>query len=447
VTAAIIRTPRDQRPDHSGPAGGWTTRFREASAIAPLSLRSAAAARFEAVGFPSTRDEDWRFTPLAKVSQRAWGAASSIQDLTIAQVDQLAMGDSHWHRLVFVNGRLDADLSRVGPLPSGVRLGGLGRALAVDSRPLAQFLGHQAPPDQHPFTALNTALFEDGVCLYVGAGIELETPIELLFLTYPGATPASVHPRNLIVLGPHARATVIETYRSLGDRVHFTNPVTEALVQAGAHLFHYKLGLENERAVHVGRTAITHERDSRLTSLTVTLGGALHRNDLDVAMEGPSCEVSLNGLYLGRGEQVVDNHTSIRHIHPSCASREVYVGVLDGQAHGIFNGKVFVTPEAQKTDGKQTNKNLLLSDRARVDTKPQLEIFADDVRCTHGATVGRLDEMGVFYLRSRGVAEPLARKLLTYAFAAEVLEEIPFASVRRRLEAMVMARLDVPAEE
>jgi Fe-S cluster assembly protein SufD len=319
--------------------------------------------------------------------------------------------------------------------------------LEVDGRPLSRFLGHQATADQHAFSALNTALFEDGLCLHVGAGIELETPIELLFLTYPGATPASVHPRNLIILAPNARATVIETYRSLGDRVHFTNPVTEAVVQAGAHLFHYKLGLENERAAHVGRMVVNHERDSRLTSLAVTLGGALHRNDLDVTMDGPSCEVSLNGLYMGRGEQVVDNHTSIRHVHPSCASREVYVGVLDGQAHGIFNGKVFVTPEAQKTDGKQTNRNLLLSDRARIDTKPQLEIFADDVRCTHGATVGRLDESGVFYLRSRGISEVLARKLLTYAFAAEVLEEIPFVSVRRRLEAIVMARLDVPAED
>jgi Fe-S cluster assembly protein SufD len=437
----------EHRPAPTQSGTDWSARFKGQSGVGPAALRAAAVARFESLGIPDSHHEDWRFTPLGSITQRNWGAPPAVEAARQVQTGQLAMGDPDWHRLVFINGRLNARLSRVGHLPAGVRLGGLQRALAVDGQPLSRFLGHHAGSERHAFTALNTALFEDGFCLYVGAGIELTTPVELLFLAVPGSTPTSVHPRNLIVLGPNARATVIETYRSLGDRVHFTNPVTEAVVQAGAHLTHYKLGLESETASHVGRMAVTTERDSRLTSLAVTLGGALHRNDLDVVMDGSGCEVSLNGLYMGRGQQVADNHTSIRHVHPSCASREVYVGVLDGQAHGIFNGKVYVTPEAQQTDGKQTNRNLLLSDRARVDTKPQLEIFADDVKCTHGATVGRLDELGVFYLRSRGIAELLARKLLTYAFAAEVLEEIPFDALRRRLEALVMARLDVPAED
>ena len=440
---------QSSRPPVDRPQSGahWAARINQRSGAAPLLLRAGAAARFAELGLPDSHHEDWRFTPLGSVSQPVWEAAGRADSLTLADADRLAMGDSHWHRLVFVNGRLTPRLSRVGALPDGVRLGGLERALSVDGQPLASFLGHHASFEQHAFTALNTALFEDGLCLYVAPGIELETPVELLFLTAPGSRPVSVHPRNLIGLGAHARATVLETYRSLSNRAHFTNPVTEAVVGAGAHLTHYKLGLESEKASHVGRTAVTHGQDSRLTSLAVTLGGALHRNDLDVVMDGAGCEVSLNGLYMGRGQQVADNHTSIRHVHPNCASREVYVGVLDGQAHGIFNGKVFVTPEAQKTDGKQTNRNLLLSDRARVDTKPQLEIFADDVKCTHGATVGRLDQIGLFYLRSRGLAEPLARRVLTYAFAAEVLEEIPFPALRRRLESLVMDRLEVPAED
>ncbi|HKV73979.1 MAG TPA: Fe-S cluster assembly protein SufD [Gemmatimonadales bacterium] len=437
------------RPSLDRPQSGahWAARMTQRADAAPSLLRAGAAARFTEVGLPTSHHEDWRFTPLGSITQLAWEAAGRGEGLTLAAADRLAMGDSSWHRLVFVNGRLVPALSRVGTLPAGVRLGGIERALSVDGKPLSSFLGHHASFEQHAFTALNTALFEDGLCLHIAPGVELETPVELLFLASPAGRSISVHPRNLIVLGANARATVVETYRSLADRAHFTNPVTEAVVGAGAHLTHYKLGLESEKASHVGRTAVTHGRDSRLTSLAVTLGGAMHRNDLDVVMDGAGCEVSLNGLYMGRGQQIADNHTSIRHVHPDCASREVYVGILDGQAHGIFNGKVYVTPEAQKTDGKQTNRNLLLSDRARVDTKPQLEIFADDVKCTHGATVGRLDEVGLFYLRSRGLAEPLARKVLTYAFAAEVLEEVPFPALRRRLESLVMDRLEVPPED
>lgn len=441
MTAVTIRPARSTKPAVA-PGTGWAGRLQSATSAGPVALRSQAAARFESLGFPGTRDEDWRFTPLTPITQRAWSRPAECKLPGIAEVDALAMGNPDWHRLVFVNGRLEAGLSRVGPLPRGVRLGSLRRALAVDAGPLSRFHGQAAGFEQHALTALNTALFEDGACLFVGAGLELTMPVELLFLTHPGAAPASNHPRNLIVLGPNARATVMETYRSLGDGPHFTNPVTEAVVQRGAHLSHLKVGLENQQAVHVGRFVGSHEQASRLTSLAVSLGAALHRNDLDVEMHGTGCEVTLNGLYMGQGEQLLDNHTSIRHSHESCASRELYVGVLDDNSHGVFNGKVYVTPEAQKTDGKQTNRNLLLSDRARIDTKPQLEIFADDVKCTHGATVGRLDEMGIFYLQTRGIAGPLARRLLTFAFAAEVLKDLPFPAVRQRIEALVLARLD-----
>lgn len=441
MTAVTVRPDR-RAPQGAAAGTGWTQRLRTAPEVGPAELRSDAAARFELLGLPTSRLEDWRFTPLGPVATTRWSAAGQAHRPTLAQADQLAMGDRDWHRLVFLNGRLDVALSRIGHLPSGVRLGSLARALEVDGRRLASYLGSVASFEQQAFSALNTALYEDGACLYVGAGSELDRPLELLFLTDPGAGGHSVHPRNLVVLGANARATVLETYRSLGDRPHFTNPVTEAIVGSGAHLHHIKLGLENEAMAHIGRIATRQDRDSRFTSLTVTLGGALHRNDIDAEMDGTGCEVGLNGLYMARGEQLLDTHTSIRHTHESCASREVYVGVLDDRSHGVFNGKVYVTPEAQKTDGKQTNRNLLLSDRARIDTKPQLEIFADDVKCTHGATVGKLDDIGVFYLQSRGIGEKLARKILTFAFAADVVRDLPFESVRRRIEALLMTRLD-----
>jgi Fe-S cluster assembly protein SufD len=433
----------------AGPTGvpparpaNWVSGLAAPADATVPALRRDATASFHEQGFPGPRDEEWRFTPLAAFTQTRFGPALPGRVPTAAEVERLQAGERHWHRLVFLNGRLHAGLSRIGRLPAGTRIGSLDRALRADGAVLDRHLAGIAGFTHHAFTALNTARFEDGACLYVPPGAEIDRPIEFLFLADPDAEAAAIQPRNLIILGANARASIIETFRTLDDGVHFTNAVTEAVVGAGAHLTHGKLGLESEQAFHVGRTVIRHERDSQLTSFAVTMGGRIHRNDLDVLMDGPGCHVTLQGLYMGRGEQLVDNHTSIRHAHAGCASREVYVGVLDDRSHGVFNGKVYVTPEAQQTDGKQTNRNLLLSDRARVDTKPQLEIFADDVKCTHGATVGRLDQAALFYLQSRGIETPLARKILTYAFAAEVLEEIPFAGVRQRLEAMVMSRLD-----
>ena len=436
------RIPAGAPLSHAGRAPSWVSALAAPAGATMPSVRREALARFQEQGLPGAKDEDWRFTPLAALAQTRFGPAAPGRVPSEAEVDRLQAGERHWHRLVFLNGRLHTGLSRIGRLPAGTRIGSLERALRVDATILGRHFAGIAGFGQHAFTALNTALFEDGACLYVPPGVELDRPIELLFLSDPGTESPAVQPRNLILLGANSRASVIETFRTLGDGVHFTNPVTEAVVGPGAHLTHGKLGLESELAFHVGRTVVRNERDSLLTSFSVTMGGRLHRNDLDVLMDGPGCHVTLQGLYMGRGEQLVDNHTSIRHAHPACASREVYVGVLDDRSHGVFNGKVYVTPEAQQTDGKQTNRNLLLSDRARVDTKPQLEIFADDVKCTHGATVGRLDQTALFYLQSRGIATPLARKILTYAFAAEVLEEIPFEGVRHRLEAMVMSRLD-----
>jgi Fe-S cluster assembly protein SufD len=280
----------------------------------------------------------------------------------------------------------------------------------------------------------------DGAVIHVPDGVKSDLPIHLVFVTDSTAATSAAHPRNLIVLGPNASATVIESYVSLGDAVYFTNAVTEAEVGAGATLTHYKLQTESARAYHVGTIQARQERDSHFISFSLATGSALSRTNITTLLDGPGCGATLNGLYMVDGTQHVDHQTSIEHAKPNCFSREIYKGVLDGASHGVFNGKVYVRPEAQQTDGKQSNNNLLLSDKARVDTKPQLEIFADDVKCTHGATVGRIDEQALFYMKSRGMNAGLARRLLTYAFAAEVLETLEVPEVREMLQALTLRR-------
>jgi len=291
--------------------------------------------------------------------------------------------------------------------------------------------------EQHAFTALNTAFISDGAFIEIGNDVVVEQPIHLLFIS---SGDSISHPRNLIVAGRHARASVVESYVSLRENEYFTNAVTEIVVGEGAHIDHYKLQRESESAFHVGTVQARQERNSQLHSFSFAVGGELARTNVYTSLEGDAATCTLNGLYLTDGTQHIDNQTSIEHIAPNCPSHELYKGVLDGRSHGVFNGKVYVHPEAQKTDGKQSNNNLLLSPNARVDTKPQLEIFADDVKCTHGATVGRLDELAMFYLNSRGIGPETARMLLTYAFAADVIETIELEPLKTELEKIVLAR-------
>jgi Fe-S cluster assembly protein SufD len=276
----------------------------------------------------------------------------------------------------------------------------------------------------------------------VGAGVDLDMPVHLLQVSTAEAAGTVAHPRNLIVVERGARTSVVESYVTLAPgRTYWTNPVTEVAVAAGAWLEHTRIQRESEAAFHVGLTQVDQARDSHYRSFSFAMGGALARHNLHVRLNDENIESLMYGLYLTRGEQVVDNHTAIYHDRPNCRSWEVYKGILDGRSRAVFNGKVFVQPEAQKTDAKQTNRNLLLSDGARVDTKPQLEIFADDVKCTHGATVGRLDDLARFYARSRGLSASAAERLLTYAFAAEVAGEVALVPVREELDRLVFERL------
>jgi Fe-S cluster assembly protein SufD len=404
-------------------------------------LRLSAITRFETLGFPTTKNEDWHFTSVAPIAEREFDLlAPPKHGVTAAQLAPYTFGARDWHTLVFVNGRFDASLSTAAGLPDGVTL--LPLRQAYDALPLLveQYLGKIAAFEGQTFTALNTAFLDDGAVLHVAREVEVARPIHLLFVNDASAGAGTAQPRNLIVLDRFAKATVVESYAGLGKGAYFTNVVTEAVVGDGATLTHLKLQRESAKAYHVGTLDVRQARDSHLVSFSFATGAALSRTNIYTELRGEGSGATLNGLYLGDGEQHIDHQTRIEHVEPNCYSREHYKGILDGSAHGVFNGKVYVHPAAQKTDGKQTNNTLLLSEKAQIDTKPQLEIFADDVKCTHGATVGRLDETALFYMKSRGIAARTARQLLTYAFAADVLESIELEPVRDGLEAATLRR-------
>ncbi|MHC4128472.1 MAG: Fe-S cluster assembly protein SufD [Planctomycetota bacterium] len=404
--------------------------------------RQAAFARFGALGFPTTRHEEWRFTNVAPIAKTAFCPVQrderTVQAADLA-ADAPLVGD--WPRLVFVNGYFCDDLSSRTGLPEAVGAGDLAGGIAGETEAVSKHLARYASYEQHAFTALNTAFMADGALIHVPAETSLEQPLELLFVSTGGADPVVAHPRNLIVAEAGSRVTIIERYVGLGGGPYFNNAVTELVVGENAVVDHYKIGQEATRAYHVGATQFYQARDSSVSSHAVTIGGAIVRNDITTVLDGPGAHCTLNGLYLVSGRQHVDNHLRVEHAKPNCDSREYFKGVLHEQARAVFTGRIVVHKDAQKTDAKQTNMNMLLSEDAQVDTKPQLEIFADDVKCTHGATVGQIDEEAIFYLRSRGIDEAMARDILVFAFAQESLELIGPEPLRRQLQDVLLERL------
>ncbi|MEK7402381.1 MAG: Fe-S cluster assembly protein SufD [Gemmatimonadota bacterium] len=423
-------------------------RFVAANSGAPdwvTRARRAGIERFAALGFPTTKDEDWHFTSPAPIAEAEFTFDSNGASRTAAaDVEPFRFGDAGWVTMVFVNGRLQQDLSMLSGLGPGVTLLPLSAASAVPE--LDKRVG-SVLSDQPTFTALNTAFMPDGAALHVIRDVKVRVPVHLVFIVDSLGADRVVYPRNLLVLERGAQATVVESYIGLTDARYFTNAVTEVSLGDGATLNHIKVQRESRRAYHVGTTEAIQGRDSHFVSFSFAIGGALTRTNIHTKLDGPGCGATLNGLYMLDGEQHCDHQTKIEHVAPNCFSREVYKGVLDGKSHGVFNGKVYVHPEAQKTDGKQTNNTLLLSKDAQMDTKPQLEIFADDVKCTHGATVGKLDEMALFYMKSRGVDAEMAKRLLIYAFAADVLETIANADVKLALERDTLARFVAEGRE
>ena len=412
--------------------------FRSPSWLA--SLRRRAIDRFAESGFPTTRDEDWRYTnltPLAATPFRP--TAPSPAGVPNGALERLALPGVEWPRLVFVDGRYSPKLSTARPLPGGGQVASLAEAMITDADMIERHLGRYVCWDRNVFAALNTAFVQDGGFVCLPPEARGETPIELVFLaTTPGVV---AQPRTLIVAGRHSRLTVVERYVGITDEAYFTNAVTEIVAGPGAVVDHYVVQEQGADAFHVATVHAALERDSTLGTCEATFGGRLARTTLALTFAGEGARGAINGLYVVGGRQHVDHHVTVDHAVPRCGSRQLFKGVLDGTARAAFHGRVIVRPGAQKTDATQTNKHLLLSDGVEVDSKPQLEIFADDVKCTHGAAEGQLAPEALFYLKSRGLGEETARALLTYGFAHEVLERVAVEPLQAYLHRRLMARL------
>lgn len=405
-------------------------------------IRKAAMDRFAELGFPTTRQEAWRFTNVAPIVNTRFQPARFESHSMIAERLKVSpFADLGCSRLVFVNGTYAPQLSTLDRLPKGVRVASLAAALRTGGSELERHLARYASYDAHPFVALNTAFIEDGAFVEIPKGRVLEEPIYLLFLSTGGGEPTVAHPRNLILVGRESQVMLVEAHLGLNGAAYFTNAVTEVAVDESAVVNYCRLQLESEQAYHVGTLQVQQARSSSLSAFSISLGAALARQEVNAVLGGEGAECYLNGLYVAGGRQHIDNYTTIDHAKPHASSREVYKGVLDDKAAGVFHGRIVVRKDAQKTDAKQSNKNLLLSDDATVNTKPQLEIYADDVKCTHGATIGQMDQEAVFYLRSRGIGRQEARSMLTYAFANEVISQIKFEPMRARLTEALFWRL------
>ncbi len=405
-------------------------------------LRRRAMERFCSLGFPSTRDEEWKYTSLEALRKAHLRLAEAPAPGPARGRDPFDSGGWERHELVFPWTGGDAG----GPAAGGddVCIGRLADAMEDRTSWVEAHLGRHADYEAHALRALNTAFMEDGGAVRVGPDRTLDRPVHLAFLGVPG--PASnriVHPRNLVVVGADSRLTLVEVYAGTAGDVYCTNAVTEIVLEDNATLDHYRLLREGAGAFHIGTVQVRQGRNSRYRSHAVTSGGALTRVEINVLLDGEGADCLLQGLYVAGGARHVDNRTVIEHARPHGSSRELYKGILDGRARAVFNGKIVVREEARKTDARQSNKNLMLSRDAEIDSKPQLEILADDVRCSHGTTIGQLEENELFYLRSRGLSKTLARKLLVHGFADEVLDGIDIENLRNALTAQVFSELEL----
>ncbi|MBK6406585.1 MAG: Fe-S cluster assembly protein SufD [Holophagales bacterium] len=429
---------------------------REA-ATSPLfvqNLRRAGADALGRLGFPRPSDEEWRYTSVAALARQlpamadtgpAPAGKTSSARSALASLGPIGVAGRSQPQLVFVNGRLDAELSRFDGLPAGVRFDALSRLFAAPPDLLEKRLGLLRGHLTHPFVAMNAAFLLDGAFVHVPDGVVLAEPLLVVHVADGSAGPVASHPRVVLSLGENAQARVVEAYCGIGSG--FVNPVTEIVLGGHAHLDHTTLQEESLEAYHVGTTEAHLGPGAQLFSHVLSVGGRLVRNELTVRLHGDGAGATLDGLFLARGEQHVDNHTLVDHARPHCGSQQYYKGILDGSARGAFDGKVIVRPAGAFTDAHQKNRNLLLSDTARIDAKPQLEIYNNDVKCTHGSATGRLDADAVFYLRSRALSEEQARSILTLAFASEIVDRVPVAPLKAHLTDRVLGWLAGSAPE
>ena len=404
-------------------------------------LRQAGIASFNGLGFPTLKNEDWKYTNIEPIATQSYVQPNGeVQSASGTELLSRTLIETDAPRLVFVNGVYVSALSSTDGLQQGLRLGSLADFIKQNDPAVAQELGRHASAERQHFVALNTAFLSEGAVVEVAPGCRLERPIYLVFASTSMIQPVISHPRILLLLGAGSEAKIVESYVGVRGKNYFCNAVTELVGGADSVVEHFRLQQESDKGFHVGTVAASLARGCHLTAHAVTLSGALVRNNVRVLLNGEGAECVLNGLYLGDGKQHVDNYTLIEHVSPKASSLELYKGLLGGSAHGVFNGKIVVHKDAQKSDARQTNKNLLLSDSAVIDTKPQLEIYADDVKCSHGSTIGQLDADALFYLRSRGLDPAAARSLLSFAFASDVVRRLGIEKLRQRLDDYLVAR-------
>jgi Fe-S cluster assembly protein SufD len=400
-------------------------------------LREGAFAQFAEAGFPVASVEDWRFTNVSPIAKTEFHLARKQEHPAFReQIESYRIAGAAC-RITFVNGHFAPTLSSLAALPEGVFAGSLSRQIAENPAGVEPYLGRYLNTKRDPFCALNTAFIEDGAFIHVQRGTVLETPIHLLFVSAGDQIPLVNHPRNLVIADGSSELTIVEEFVSLGSASIFCNSATELVAGEGAVVSHYRIEQQNAQTFQISTLRVQQDKAANVSSHSVLLGGVLVRNNVHPVLAGEGGECLINGLFLGRGREHLDNYMLVEHASPHCESRQFYNGILDDQAHGVFHGRIIVHKNAQKTDAKQTNRNLLLCDDAQIDTKPQLDIFADDVKCTHGATVGQIEEDAVFYLRTRGIDERSARRLLLEAFAGECLDRMTEGPARTHVAQLI----------
>lgn len=415
------------------------------SAQGPLhAKRKEAIELFQRLGFPAAKDEEYKYTNIAKALDKNIGqhTSSAPSNLDARGIEQFMFKDLEANQLVFINGKYRAELSRVISPPEEILIQELSGAYAEQPEKIAKALSQQANPTDDSFIALNTAFALHGLFIETPANSVVKHPVIIHYISDSSQEVSTSQPRNLFLIGRSAELSIVEVYNSVGENSSFTNLVSEVDVQENAQLQYYKLQTETDKALQVNTTNIYQRADSRVSTTTITLGGGLIRNNLNFIVDASNCESNMYGLYYLHGNQHVDNHTTVDHMQPHCQSNELYKGILDDRSIGVFNGKIFVRQAAQKTNAFQSNKNILLTDEATMNTKPQLEIWADDVKCSHGATTGQIGEEEVFYLRSRGLSEASARALLIYAFAADIVEHISIEPLKEYFLSVLSDKLN-----
>ncbi|HVO73748.1 MAG TPA: Fe-S cluster assembly protein SufD [Ignavibacteriaceae bacterium] len=405
-------------------------------------LRKDAILKFSELNFPTTKDEEWKYTNISPLLKHHFKPASANYKVEKTKVDQFRFNDFEAYLAVFINGTFAPDLSELENLPGGVVISSLDNAINSSHPAVQKYFSKYADYSRHIFTSLNTAFTKDGSFIYIPDREIIEKPIHILFISLSDGEKILSQPRNLFSIGKNSQVKILEHFVSLDEGVYFTNSVSEISAGENAIISHVKLQEESKNSFHIHRIEVELERSSNFSSHSISLGGSISRNDLNVRFNGEGGESTLNGLYLTEREQLYDTHTMIDHAKPYCTSHEHYKGILDNRSRGVFNGKVMVRKDAQKTNAFQENNNIILSAEALVNTKPQLEIFADDVKCTHGATIGQLDMDSMFYLKSRGIGQDTARAILIHAFASDVIKSIPLEPVRNYAESILTEKFN-----